>query len=294
MQIAQNVGNHALDVVRYDAFEHLRRSLFLRESDLMAMFTIYCDASGTDPNQTVYTVGGFLADVRVWDSLNKEWPCLLALSGREEYHATDIEDSMRLWGWSKDHKEEVQALAYSIVKRHVHIGISSTVIKADFDAARVRWRKIPYGKTAQYFYFCVNDVLARVTDWAMERGFKDPINFVFECGDPGWGEVKAMFEEIPNDSEYERRELIGSVTFGKKRRLFPLQAADLWTYENWKQMINQHMPLALGAKQVQPRYGYKLLMRDWWRKYNIFWDHEAISAYKERVLAAGFGFDEGD
>jgi hypothetical protein len=119
----------------YDAFEHLRRSLFLPDSALMAMFTIYCDASGGDPQQTVFTVGGVIAKIAQWDMFNKVWPKILATGPRPEYHATDVEDSERLWGWTKKHKQQFQTAAYSTVKLRAHIGISSSVIKKDFESA---------------------------------------------------------------------------------------------------------------------------------------------------------------
>lgn len=51
----------------YDAFEHLRRSLFLPPDSLMAMFTVYADASGGEPAQDVLVVGGFIASVEQWE-----------------------------------------------------------------------------------------------------------------------------------------------------------------------------------------------------------------------------------
>jgi hypothetical protein len=271
----------------YDALEHLRRSLFLRRADVMARFSIYCDASGGDPKQTVFTVGGVIADVSQWEMFNEQWPSVLANGPRPEYHATDVEDSERLWGWSKEHKKAFQRYAYSVVKLRAKVGISCTLIKEDFEAERIRWHKIPHGKSANYLYFCVNDVIKQVTDWALERDYYDPINYVFECGDLGQGEVAAVFAELPQDPDFEkeRRELIGTVSFGKKQRLFPLQAADIWTYENYKQMINQHMPLRPGDKKRDPRVGYAILMQPWWEKFNTYWDRKALKEFAERARA---------
>jgi hypothetical protein len=128
-------------------------------------------------------------------------------------------------------------------------------------------------------------VVARVSDWAIENNHRDPINYVFECGDLGWGEVKAMFDELPADQNYERRELMGTLSFGKKQRLYPLQAADIWAYENYKHMINQHMPLKVGEKKRPPRIGYAGLMRKWWAPYNTYWDFNSLSKFAVQARA---------
>jgi uncharacterized protein DUF3800 len=251
------------------------------------MFIIYCDASGGDPQQTVFTVGGFIAEVSQWDMFNKEWPRVLASGPRPEYHATDVEDSERLWGWTKEHKKQFQTYAYLTVNLRANIGISTTIIKKDFDAEGIRWPKIPYGKSANYLYFCVNDIIKQVSEWALERDYHDPINYVFECGDLGQGEVGYAFDELPKDLDFpkERRELIGTVTFGKKRSHLPLQAADIWAYENYKQMINQHMPLKPGERKRAPRVGYANLMRKWWVKYNTYWSRRALKDFAARARA---------
>jgi hypothetical protein len=235
----------------------------------------------------VFTVGGFLADATQWSMFYEEWPLVLATRNRSEYHATDVEDSQRLWGWSKEQKIRFQSYAYSTVRLRANIGISSTIIKEAFDVERIRWHKIPYGKSANYLYFCVNDVIKQVTDWALERDYHSPINYVFESGDLGQGEVGYIFDELPKDLalEKERRELIGTVSFQKKRECCPLQAADIWAYENYKHMINQHMPLKPGEKKRNPREGYVLLMRGWWVKYNTYWDRERLKEFADRARA---------
>jgi hypothetical protein len=105
----------------------------------------------------------------------------------------------------------------------------------------------------------------------------------------GQGEVRAVINELSKDPDFEkeRRELIGTVSFAKKRQLYPLQAADIWAYENYKHMVNQHMLLKPGQTQRVPaRTGYAVLMRPWWVKYNVYWDRDGLRQFAGRARAA--------
>ena len=104
-----------LAVEKYDAFEHLRQSLFLKDTDLMAMLTVYADASGSAIDRDVIVVGGFIATVEQWSLFNEEWGRkVLDKGGVTVYHASDLEGGYKEFqGWKqKPGKiEKFQALA---------------------------------------------------------------------------------------------------------------------------------------------------------------------------------------
>jgi hypothetical protein len=254
----------------------------------MAIFSVYADASGGDPAQEGIVVGGFIAAVEQWDSFSKDWQAVLANGPLDIYHAADVEDAERLWGWTKEHKSRVQEFAYKTIGFRVECGVSTALIKADFNKHKIVYPEV-LGKSAFYYVFCVHDFIKDVTDWGLEHKAEHPISYFFELGDLGQGEVEKIFAELVNDPHFpeERRRLIGPVTFVPKAHRFPpLQAADIWAYENYKQLINQHLPLKPNKKRLPVRKGYELLFRRWWTPYNTFWNENMLAKFAKRQRAA--------
>jgi hypothetical protein len=66
----------------------------------------------------------------------------------------------------------------------------------------------------------------------------------------------------------------------------PLQAADIWAYENYKQLINQHLPPNPDKGRLPVRKGYELLFRRWWMPYNTFWNADMLAKFARRQRAA--------
>lgn len=286
----------------YDGFEHLLGSLFLRSDDLMAMLTVYSDASGSAPDREIIVVGGFISTVEQWTQFNKTWgEKVLAKGPVEVYHATDLEKG---WGefkrWRRGRRDKFRSLAYKTLKPFVAAGISSALIKRDYESLNLRWHKIPQGKPANHFFFCVNDFIANVSDWAIEHGYTShPINYVLERGDPGKGEVEKTFLELAADPNFERRHLIGSVSFLPKscpqdaerhQRLRPLQAADIWAYETYQLMRDVVVPSEgvwspSWEKRVRP--DFRSLFKQEWRPYNRYWDKTNLPIFAERAKTLG-------
>src|ERR1700730_15873308 len=101
------------DIEKYDAFEHLRRSLFLAADDLMAMLTVYGDASGSGPDRSVVVVGGFISTVEQWCLFNEQWGKVLAKGPVEVYHSNDLEAAKgEVKGWKEPRIRNFRTFAY--------------------------------------------------------------------------------------------------------------------------------------------------------------------------------------
>jgi len=55
----------------YDAFEHLRLSIFAKQDDLFVMLAAYFDDSGSSVNEKVAAVAGYLATADQWHQFNQ-------------------------------------------------------------------------------------------------------------------------------------------------------------------------------------------------------------------------------
>jgi hypothetical protein len=57
----------------YNAIKHLAASLFLGSQDLMAMYTLYCDDSGTHSESSTAIASCLISTVDKWDKFLEEW-----------------------------------------------------------------------------------------------------------------------------------------------------------------------------------------------------------------------------
>jgi hypothetical protein len=221
----------------------------------------YFDASGTDPKQRVWSVGGWLGKAEEWEALDSQWEKMIwAAPWRESvprdkriYHAADLESLEGIYkGWSKDEKQRFQSDAYGIIERLNLVPISSSLIKKDWIDAHINLSTVEYGHPGNYFVTTVFDVLRAIHRWADSHNYDGPIHYFFEGGDIGKGNVDAALRNIYNTPMRRARCRMASYTFAHKD-LHPLQSADLWAYEAYKEMVNRN----LGNSAQGPALSYK-------------------------------------
>src|SRR5216683_1579048 len=136
---------------QYNAFEHLRQSLFLAFDDLMSMLTIYCDESGTDRKNRVAAVGGYIGQVVQWQRFEREWskilnkPCygvaMLHRSDLETWHGEFTEKR----GWNPNRRGALLNELHRIIKLRTKVAIGSAVIKEDWESVMPNWVKKSFG-----------------------------------------------------------------------------------------------------------------------------------------------------
>ena len=217
-------------------FSHLRRILFCDRSDLMSMFTIYCDDSGTHPESRVAAVAGYIGKVGQWENFQKEWKKALKEFGIKEMHRTDLEtwhNEFETWGPHLRNKflQRIQP----IIRDHITFPIGCAVIKEEFE------RIVPTDVKAKFggvYGWCVHDCLVAMRVWYDGKDYRNPVQWVFEAGTIGHGQVDAMFEELyKNPITRDKYHIKGWSFVGKS--VVPLQAADVLAYEMVKQITNQ-------------------------------------------------------
>jgi hypothetical protein len=189
-------------------------------------------------------------------------------------------------GWSKEQQQAFQSQAYEIIAGLQLFPISSAVIKKDYDELRYRFPRFPIGHQGNYFAYAFHDVLTTVRKWLEAQRFEAAVHYVFEAGDIRGKEIEHFLQEIyDNDELRDHFRMTGWTMTGKQ--LLPLQAADIWAYEVWKQMINR----VVGNKQIPVRYPFRKFYRHaQHEKYQAYWDREAMLSFietYEKEKAAG-------
>jgi hypothetical protein len=99
-----------MNAVEYDAFEHLRRTLFWRNDDMIVSLAAYFDASGTAADQTIWSIGGWIAEVDQWSRFCGRWRQMIEHAPfrpeiepeKRIFHSADLESRLGIYeGWTK-------------------------------------------------------------------------------------------------------------------------------------------------------------------------------------------------
>lgn len=232
---------------------------------LMAVLRVYFDESGTHKGSGALVVAGYLANDRLWDRFDTEWSNLLRREGLAAFHMTDCENLRgEFRGWDESRRRRVVQTVTAIIRRCTWFRIAAAVNLADYQSAAslLRDSLSPYS-------FCVNECLKRIRRWADERAVDSRIAYVFEQGSPFQGDVNDTMRMAMSDPGLKERYRIGSWVFSDKRDLLPLQAADVYAYECWKELTNRIL-VADPDQRRDRRKSLSELLRD---KHGLFYSY---------------------
>jgi hypothetical protein len=204
----------------------------------MAMLTVYCDDSGTDRDSCVAVVAGYLSNVAQWDIFMKEWTRALKDFGINVMHRSDLENYKGEFAkWNSARRTEFLQRLQPIIRRRTKTAFGCMVIKEDFEKYISDEIK---GKVGGVYGLLAYVCLVGISQWCNQpsRQHRHPINWVFEAGTRGRGQVDKMFELTHANEELRQKSRLGSWTFDGKSNI-PLQSADVLAYECFKLIENE-------------------------------------------------------
>jgi hypothetical protein len=266
----------------YSPVIHFARSIRAGswEKVRIALFTAYVDESGTHDASRFIGVGGVIADADQWAKFEQGWRKALADADIPYSHMKEFAfNSGPFKKWASPTKEfEPQRRVFmkSLCDCIVNIGAYTfgAVITREHYNTLVPDDMRDYMGTPYAFLgrYCI----ARVGVWAQQNSPDEPVNLIFERGQPQ-STLRFQHRIISANEEARKQYRIGLLTFGDKYvrdhpkdSVLPLQAADIVAYE----LVKQWQAMEAAAKQlVKPywpqdsrRYPLKRLMelpRDW-------------------------------
>jgi len=188
------------------------------------MFTAYIDASGTEHDQPVLAVAGFIALTEEWLAFEGVWRERLLRDGFERFHMSEINRTFR--GNSMARRRLLEDLAL-IIEGHVTRKVGCCVVNEGLRQIPIvdkkRWHMNAYSLGGR-------SCAAQIRLWAEGWGARSLPRMVFEEGDTGHGElIKILSRDgfsAPNFEPKKDRERNGSFVKGT----VPLQASDLFAY----------------------------------------------------------------
>ena len=87
--------------------------------------------------------------------------------------------------------------------------------------------------------FCAMTCMSLIRQWAAQRAEKDPIAFFFEQGARHSNALLAAHAKASKDKAFVSKMNLGTFILGDRRKLQPLQAADILAYEAYKHRFNK-------------------------------------------------------
>ncbi len=200
------------------------------------MVTAYLDDSG---NRNLAVVAGYVGSVAQWERYVPEWSKALRAQQVNVVHRASIES---FWGefteergWNPERRTAFVKRLHQIIKHRTYTGFGVAVNKADFEAAvpEAMRRLIggPYG-------WCAHECIAALRIWSDTCRQHSPIEWIFEAGTPGSGQIGMMMQALYEDEQQRRDFLIGGWSF-RDKSLTPLQSADVIAYEVFKLAQNE-------------------------------------------------------
>jgi hypothetical protein len=268
------------------------------------MFTAYVDESGAYKESPHMAVGGVIADAEKWKSFENCWREVLSDADVPYSHMKDFSQSKGPFSkWSSKEFEPlrrafmkglcdciVSNVAYTfgaIITRKHYEGLVPADLRKDMGS--------PYTFLGRY---CI----ARVAVWAQDNSPTEPINIIFERGQPQ-ASLRTQHNLLSANEQARTEYRLGLLSFADKfdrkhpeDTVLPLQAADLVAYEllkHWNTL--QEYSNRLVKDYIKPdlrRYPLKRLMelpKDW-NKLTAFDIAREVRVWKNiRDYAKAFG-----
>lgn len=199
----------------------------------------YFDDSGTHTGGTtgpsrIVVVAGFLADDQQWDRFNDTWLDILRRYSLPYFHMAAFEAGRQQYeGMTDSDRATLLDQLLRTISVRQRVPVASGVVTSDYDSVLTDWEKRRYGKP---YSFASQIAWMGIRVWADQRGYDEPIPFVFEDGTLHKGQVMWAFDKTETRPTLRRLYRLHSLKWGDKTSFPPLQAADILAYTVYRVM----------------------------------------------------------
>lgn len=218
------------------------------------MLVAYFDESGTHGDQSkVVTVAGLVGDTLEWSRLEAPWK--KRLGKIKTFHATHC--AVGGGEFQKMDKLATKSLSEDLtdlISDRNLVAIGGAVYQGDWGyAASPKMKK--FYRSA--YHFCLSQVLIQIEKLAKSNSW-GPVALVFSKQDQYQGYTSEL-SELYDQAEFFKNK--GSLSFSRPECLVELQAADLYAYENYLELVAQFAgkdnapPVRRNLEKIQNKLG---------------------------------------
>ena len=228
------------------------------------MFRAYFDRSELGAPADVVAVSGYLSAEEHWAAFERAWNQTLNEFGVDTFHMTEFECRLGSFkGWEQARRTELLSRLIDLIANHALVAIGAALVVADYNALE----PAEQARLGRPYVMCGLKAVADTLRWideridravatgewkVTERGKRVPVEFVFEAGDEGAGELAELLRNEQESGMFAGR--IMRVSFEPKQ-VGALQAADFAAYETTKQLVR-----TIGADERTTRKSLEALV----------------------------------
>jgi Protein of unknown function (DUF3800) len=240
----------------------------------------YFDESGTHVGSKALSVAGYLSTVERWLDFEQEWKrALKEFGGQEFFHMTDFVGRQGIYKtWTENERKERLTRLIAIINRNVVAGVGFAVSMQSyfrlFSKKAKRYCGGAYGLAAISCFFdsCT----------AVRASHPDArIAYVFEAGARGHGQVLKVFDDMFSRSDQREAYKMLSLKFEGKKNFAPLQAADILSYELYRQLPVERREVS-GPPRINVLTELRKCPINYWKTY----DEETMIDFAQVIDAA--------
>jgi hypothetical protein len=198
------------------------------------MFVAYVDESGSDDANDYIGVGGLIAPIEHWKAFEGRWREILAQHGVPYSHMREFAHSTGAFRkWRSPNKQfEPERIKFSAdicqcILDHAIYSFGAIITKRHWKTLVPEdMRKDMGGPYAFLGRYC----MTRICVWADDNGQTEPVDLVFEKGQPE-SAIRLQHSVLCRNENVRKEYRLGNLRFEDKRGVLPLQAADVVAYE---------------------------------------------------------------
>lgn len=199
----------------------------------MALFEAYFDESGTHDDAPFTFVAGLIAKKSSWLSISNQWQSVLDKFQVESCHATDLNNFQgEFSGWDEEKRRAFYGKFFSVLSSESGlISIGCGVERKVFNEIVKDYPKPPLTP----YLLCAEYCLAHTGGIAMGKKHWPPVAVVFEFRQQHSSPTFEHTMSILKSPKMRKLYNINSITWMAKKNVVPLQFADMFVYELYRE-----------------------------------------------------------
>lgn len=170
----------------------------LCEDDLVALWSLRLDETGTDGRSPFVLVGGAVANISQWDQVEAEWEALLKRSKLEAFHWKEFRDPRSDFGkWSRLKYKRFEASIEKIISRCTTFRISAAIDGKVHKAVKKRMQGIKGFRDDSDYSLCLRYLMFHTCEHLSKIDSDCKLQVVVECGPYSSG-AEETFHKVSN------------------------------------------------------------------------------------------------
>lgn len=226
----------------------------------MIYSAIYFDDSGTDAGSEIAVASCYLGHVEQWSALSRNWDEINQQEHFGVFHMADFVGKQKQFSdWPKAKCDRTIRKLISVIRTRAEHAFSACIVKDAYDQYILGDSVLRRKSYKNHYSAAIHMCMAHIAQWRKKRQRLEPIQYVFDQMSKGRGEIDAMFQTVMSGGVdglesygVYGKKLRDGWSFQSKAMVIPLQAVDIWAYENFRYMRDIVIP----HSSAKPRGSY--------------------------------------